>query len=297
MSQVTGGFNLHGNMSALEQLNKVKQREVPCPIIKSRALTTGLMTIDDLALKTTIAAPDMYDLELTKLIYKHTSFPDIEEKLSLKTFMESLSYVDRKLLIWGIFASTYNTLGKITVTCPYCNKEFVDDIKADDILQPDSITNWDKDQPFNEYIYKFEYICDLENLYKIEFDTSLPTISQHIAVIQLIPSDKLRENFNKFGSIFSQAEDVTSAIRQMRVYKSKDDINPDYYITTRDIHQVVCNFFPLDISDFILTKYGEEFDKYVPVFKKPFKCSDCGNDFDYIADPEVSLFRQFFRRG
>lgn len=295
MSQVTG-FNLHSNMSALEQLSKVKQREVPCPIIKSRALTTGLMTIDDLALKTTIAAPDMYDLELTKLIYKHSNFPDIDDKLSFKTFMESISYIDRKLLIWGIFASTYNSLGKITIKCPHCGYEFTDEIKSDELIQPDSITPWEKEQPFNEYIYQFEYKCELENLYKIVFDTSLPTISQHIAVIQLIPADKLRENFNKFGTIFSQVEDVTSAIRAMKVYKTEDDPNPDHYITTQDIHQVVSNFFPMEISDFILNKYSEEFDKYVPIFKKPFVCSDCGNSFNYIADPEVSLFRQFFRQ-
>lgn len=295
MSQ-TSGFNLHDTMSALAQLNKIKQREVPCPIIKSRAITTGLMTIDDLALKTTIAAPDMYDLELTKLIYKHTTFPDLEDKLSFKTFTESLSYVDRKLLIWGIFASTYNTLGQIKIKCPYCDNEFTDEIKADELLQPDSVTTWEKEQPFNEYVYQFEYKCELENLYKIVFDTSLPTISQHIAVIQLLNADKLKDNFNKFGSIFSQAEEVTSALRSIKVFKTEDDINPDYYITSRDIHKVVCNFFPLDISDFILEKYSQEFDKYVPVFKKPYKCSDCGNDFDYLADPEVSLFRQFFRR-
>lgn len=294
MSQT--GFTIHNSMSALEQLNKVKQREVPCPIIKSRAITTGLMTIDDLALKTTIAAPDLYDLELTKLIHRHTTFPDLDSPLSLKAFMDNLSYIDRKLLIHGIFASTYNTLGKVNIKCPYCGNEFTDEIKADELIHEDSVTVWEKDQPFNEYIYQFEYIANLENLYKIQFDTSLPTISQHIAVINLIPVEKLRDNFNKFGGIFSQAEEVTSALRSVKVFKSEDDTQPDYYITSKDIHQIVCNFFPLDISDFILDKYSAEFDKYIPIFKKPYKCADCGNDFDYVADPEASLFRQFFRR-
>ena len=50
----TKGININSNFSILEALSKVKQREVPCPIIKQNALTTSLMTIDDLTLKTTI---------------------------------------------------------------------------------------------------------------------------------------------------------------------------------------------------------------------------------------------------
>lgn len=296
MSQVPGGFTIHGNMSALEQLAKVKQREVPCPIIKSRALTTALMTIDDLALKTIIASPDLYEQELTKLIYRHTTFPDLEKSLTYSGFIENISYIDRKLLIWGIFASTYNTLGNVNIKCPYCNNEFTDEIKAEELLQADSVTPWDKDQPFNEYIYQFEYVCNLTNLYKIVFDTSLPTVAQHIAIMNLISADKLKENYNKFGGIFSQAEDVTRVLRSIKVYKSENDLEPDHYITMNDIHKIVTSFFPITISDYVLEQYSKEFDKYIPVFKKPYKCSDCGNEFDYIADPEMSLFRQFFRR-
>lgn len=292
-----GGFRLNNSFSALEALSKIKQREVPCPIIKQRALTTSLMTIDDMTLKTTIAAPDLYDVELTKLVHRHTNFPEINEQLSVNTFMENLSYIDRKCLIWGIFASTYGTLGKIDITCPYCEYTFNDEVKAEDLIQPDSITPWDKDVPFKEYICKLEHICNIEGLYKIEFDISLPTIAQHLAIMHLIPADKLRENFNRFGNVFSRTEDVSSIIRALRVFKIEDDINPETYVTPKDIHKVVTLFLTMDISDAVLNKYNEEFSKYTPVFKKPYTCSECGNNFDYVADPEASLFRQFFRRG
>lgn len=284
-------------LSALENLKKIKQREVACPIIKARAITSGLMTIDDLVLKTTIASPDLYDIELTKLIHRHSSFPESPNAISLNDFTTNISYIDRKVLIWGIFASTYNTLGEMNIKCPYCGLEFKDEVKADQLIQPDSMVVWDKDVPFNEYILKLEYICNIEGLYKIEFDASLPSISQHLNVMKLISPEKLKENFSKFGNIFSKAEDVASILRAIRIYKTAEDTNPEVYITPRDIHRIVCTYFTMDISDYVLEKTGEEFDKFAPVFKKPYTCSDCKNDFDYVADPEASLFRQFFRRG
>lgn len=291
-------FTLHSTntLSALDKLTKIKQREVACPIVKARALTTALMTIDDMTLKTTIASPDMYDVELTKLVYRHTTFPDLPDSLNFNQFMDNISYIDRKMLIWGIFASTYNTLGKVEITCPYCDNKFTDEIKADELVHADSIGIWDKEQPFNEYVYTFEFPCNIEGLHRLEFNTSLPTINQHLAVMNLMTPDKLKDNFNKFGNIFSRAEDLTSILRSIKVYKAEDDANPDLFITPRDIHRVVTTSITMDISDFILEKYGQEFDKYVPVFKKPYKCSQCANDFDYVADPEASLFRQFFRR-
>lgn len=290
------GFTNHDTLSVLDKLTKIKQREVVCPIVKARALTTALMTIDDMTLKTTIASPDMYDVELTKLVHRHTSFPDLPDALNFNAFMDNISYIDRKLLIWGIFASTYNTLGNIEITCPYCENKFNDEIKADQLIHEDSMVVWDKPVPFNEYIYSFDYVCNIDGLYKLTFDTSLPTINQHLAVMHLMPADKLKDNFNRFGSIFSRVEDLTAILRAIKVYKTEDDTAPDHFITPRDIHKVVTNSLTMDISDFILEKYGDEFDKFVPVFKKPFKCSQCGNDFDYVADPEASLFRQFFRR-
>lgn len=294
-SLLNQSFSVNSSFNVLKSLSKVKQREVPCPIIKQRAITTSLMTIDDLTLKTTIAAPDLYDLELTKLVYNHSSFPDNPTPLSLNSFMDNVSYIDRKALIWGIFASTYGTMGTIQITCPYCNNTFSNEIKAEELIHSDSLTVWDKEVPFNEYVLTFDYICNVEGLYKLEFDISLPSISQQLAVMKLLSADKLKDNFNKIGNVFSKPEEIASIVRMIKVYKTPDDIEPQRFLTTRDIHRVICQFMPMDVSDFILDKYNEEFDKFTPVFKKPFVCSQCNNDFNYVTDPEVSLFRQFFR--
>lgn len=291
----TKGININSNFSILEALSKVKQREVPCPIIKQNALTTSLMTIDDLTLKTTIASPDTYDLELTKLVYNHVSFPNLENKPTFTEFTNNISNIDRKALIWGIFASTYGTLGKVNIKCPYCDNEFIDEIKADDLIQPDTFTIWDKSVTFNEYVKTFEYICNLDSIYKIEFDISLPSIHHQLNVIKLLTPARLKDNFNKVGNIFSKTEELTLIIRQIKIYSKPDDPTvTERFILPKDIYRVISNL-PLQISDFVLDNYNSEFSKFEPQFKKPFVCAQCNNEFDYISDPEISLFRQFFR--
>ena len=288
-------LNIAANFSALEKLKKIKQRETTCPILKQRAMTTPLMTIDDMTLKTTISSPDLYDLELTKLIFSHSVFPDLAEQPNFDQFINNLSYIDRKFLIWGIFASTYNTLGTLQITCPYCKNEFSDEIKAEQLIQSDTVKVWDKEQPFNEYFITVTYECNVEGLFKIEFDLGFPNIAKHLSVMKLISADKLKDNFAKFGTLFSKSEELAVVTRMIRVYTSPEDIDPQRYITIPQIHQVIVNFLTMDISDFVLNEYDKHFVEYVPTFKKPYTCSECGNDFDYIADPEASLYRQFFR--
>ena len=288
-------LNIAADFSALEKLKKIKQRETTCPILKQRAMTTPLMTIDDMTLKTTIASPDLYDLELTKLIYSHTIFPDLNDQPSFDHFITNLSYIDRKFLIWGIFASTYNTLGTLQITCPFCKNKFSDEIKAEQLIQPDTVKVWDKEPSFNDFFITVTYDCNVDGLYKIEFDLGLPNIAKHLSVMKLLTSEKLKDNFAKFGTLFSKSEELAIITRMIRVYVSPEDTDPKRYITLPQIHQVIVTFLTMDISDYVLDEYSKQFDDYIPTFKKPYTCSECGNDFDYIADPEASLYRQFFR--
>lgn len=283
------------SLKFLDQLKKVKQREIYCPMMKARAVTTPLMTIDDLSLRTSITSPDLYDQELSQLIFKHTTFPETTDKISFQQFIDHASYIDRQVLIWGIFASTYGTLGKLEITCPHCGFKHTDEITAEQLLQDDSLTVWEKEVPYNEYILNVPYIADLPNLYKLEFHTNVPTIRQHLEILRLIHPDKLRENYQKFGTILSKPEELSSVTRCLKMYKSVDDQTPTQWTSTPDIHMVISDYITLNIADDILEKYNDHFNKYVPKFKKPYTCENCQNFYNYVADPEVVLFRQFLR--
>ena len=280
----------------LESLMKIRQREVFCHIAKVTALTTPLIASDDLMLKTTMSSVGVYDRELSKLIHKHTSFPDIEsagQKISFEQFLTNMSFLDRQILLWGIFDATYGSLGNRDIKCPFCDNEFNDDIKADELLQPNTLISWEHDAPFTDYEYLIEKIIDVPNIYKLEFVTKLPTIQRHLNVVALLSDDAVKNNFDQFGSLFSKVEELTSVTSEIRVYKTEDDESPDIFANAKDIHFVVNQFLLLSITAEVLRKFNEHFAKYIPSFKKPYTCGECGKDFDFFVDIEISLFRRF----
>lgn len=279
----------------LENLSRVKQREIFCPMTKMRALVSPLMTSDDLSLRTTISSPDLYDQELSSLIYSKTRFPEIQEEISFVDFIDNLSYVDRSALIWGIFASTYGTIGKVTVKCPHCGHEIKDEITAEQILHEDSLTPWDHDVNFKEYIHVISFEPNIDGLYKLEFHTSLPTIRQHIETLKLIPTEKIKDNYEKFGNILSKTEELCSVTREIKLWKSENDEEPNSWKSPSEIHMIINRFMTMNITDDVLDDYNLHFNKYIPNFWKDYKCPNCLNEFKYFVDPEVSLFRQFLR--
>ena len=285
-------------LKALSNLSKIKQREVYCPTANLRAITTPLVANDDLMLRTTISAVDTYDQELTRLLYNHTIFPTIPEDnpMNIEGFMNCLSYLDRQVLLWGIFASSYETLGKQNIQCTYCSHRWEDEVTAKEILQEDSLFPWDQEIPFNEYTFPITIpIEGIESIDKLIFQTGLPTIRQHLDVLNLIPGQKLRDNFEKFGSILSKTEELTSITRRIELYTSKEDETPQIWSSARDIHMVISQYILLNMVDDILEQYNERFNKYVPVFRKPYVCKECGKPFDFITDIEIGLFRRFLR--
>lgn len=279
----------------LEKLSRVKQREVYCPMAKMRAMVSPLMTSDDLSLRTTISSPDLYDQELSALIYERTRFPEIQEEIKFVDFIDNLSYVDRSVLIWGIFASTYGTLGDTNIRCPHCQHEFKDEITAEQILHETSLTIWDNDTSFKEFIHVISFEPNIEGLYKLEFHTSLPTIKQHIETLKLIPTEKIKENYRKFGNILSRTEELCSITRELKLLKSENDPEPNSWYTPIDIHMIINRYFTMDMTDTVLEDYNNLFNKYIPSYWKDYKCPNCLNEFKHYADPEVSLFRQFLR--
>jgi hypothetical protein len=286
-------FNNLGNIS------KLKQREVFCPIAGLKAITTPLLASDDLVLRTTISSVDTYDFELIKLIYKHSSFPDLDlagKSFNINTFLSNLSHIDKQVLIWGIFASTYGTLGEQKLICTECKHENFENINLNDLIQEDSFVLWNESSPFIDFVFPITKIVDVENIYALLFNTSLSTIKQHLDMLNLLSSATLKENFEKSGVMFSRAEELSAVTRSIIVYKTVDDQDPMIFTTVKDIHTAIANFIPLNMIDEILESYGEKFNSYAPKFKKTIVCNGCGKDFTYTTDIEFSLFKRFLRR-
>lgn len=280
----------------LKKLSSVRQKEVHCPLIKTRAITSPLKVADDLSIKSAIVSPDLYDLNISKMIYGNITFPDLKNELSFEEFINNVSYIDRQILLWGILFSSYKTLGKQQITCSECGNNFEDEVTLESVIQNDSITLWDHEQSFKEYNYQIEEkVENVDTINRIVFNTGIPTIADHLEILRLIPTEKLKENFEKFNSLTTKSEDLTTVTRSIYVYKTEDDDSPDIFSTVQDVHHVIHAYLLMDFCENVFSKYNDQFSKYLPIFKKPYVCSKCNKNFNFNVDMEVALLRHYFR--
>jgi len=290
---------LNSTFHSLSNISKIKQREVFCPIAGVRVLTTPLLASDDLTLRTTISSADTYDYELIKLIFKHSSFPDLEisgQQMTIHNFISNLSHVDKQVILWGIVASTYSTLGDQKLICTHCKEENTETVVVEDLIQDDSFKLWEETASFIEYVYPIEKILNIQDIYSLTFNTYLPSIKRHLDILALIPVSKLKDNFEKSGSLLTKAEEMATVIQSIIVHKEINDIEPVIFSMPKDIHSIISNFIPLELIDEVLDSYGEKFNKYTPKFKKEITCKNCAKQFTYLTDIEFSLFKRFLRR-
>ena len=279
---------------ALKQLSKCKQREVVLPMMKKRAIVSQLLVNDDLTLKTSLVSPDLYEKEITKLVYKHIEFVD-EKKPPFEDFVKHLTHIDRIVCIWGILNSSYSTIENQTIICPHCSNQFVEDIKYDDTLNEDTITLWQEELPYYEHtsLYKVDFNEENLDIESIEFIMKIPVIKRRIDLMNLIGIDAIKSNFQQLGSTFTQVEDVTLITNKI-IFKLKDSEEKQELNSLQEIHAVFLNYIPHDIFKGILRNFEKTYGKYVPSFKKYYTCSKCEKDFEQEFNPELQLYQTFF---
>jgi hypothetical protein len=282
----------------LQRARSLRKRQVFCPIIKQNALTTPLTVDDDLTLRTMVAEPALYDQEISKLVYKHTEFPDAS--LTFSEFTTNLSSFDREFLLWGIFISTYTTFGNRDIKCPKCDETWKYNLLIEELVQEDFVDKiWDKEIPFTEYTLPIEEVVDIKDedgniiIHKFRFNTIIPTIQRRLGVLSLVSPSKLKENAEKFGNVLSKAEELTLTIKSLEIYTDAAS-PPDIIDNIGEVHRAIGEYIPEQLTKSVITKYNENFKQYVPNFKKPFGCGVCGHEFDYNINVELSLFRNFF---
>jgi len=288
-----------GGLNKLKAVHNLRQKEIFCPVTKSTVQTTPLTIGDDLALRTMVSSPDLYDREIAALIYRHTKFPEFSERITFDQFLDMFSSFDRRIMLYGIYSSTYEVISKDTITCPNCKETFEDEIKSKEIINPDVFTIWDKDKPFTEYVKEVNVPInpDQENtINSLTFITGIPSIRDHFNTLKLVSPDKMRANYEKTNQILSRSEELTLITKAIQVNSNvAGNLEVDYINDINSIHEAIQSYMTSDIVNNVVEKYNEEFDKYSPNFKKAYTCSNCGHEFDVTVNIELSLFRTFFR--
>jgi hypothetical protein len=284
----------------LEEHIKVNTTEVYCNVLGVTSKTTPLRVQDDLNLKTMYVSPDLYETELVDLIYRHSEFPSLPRRPTFDEFINEVSNYDKRMLLWGIYHATYETLGKHDISCPKCSEKWKDEIRCQDLIQLDDFAEKFevKDSEgnninFKDYLYSIE--LNFSKDLKVIFITSIPTIKQFLDALSFIDPEKVKENIKRFSSILSRVEDLTLITREIQVIKTTPEgiTEVDSVYIPRQVYEFISRFVPLDKADEVFKSYNEKFKKYYPIFKKKYDCPKCGNDFDLNVDIEVALFRHF----
>lgn len=288
-----------GGLNKLKALHNLRQKEIFCPVTKITVQTTPLTVGDDLALRTMVSSPDLYDREIAALIYRHTKFPEFTDRLTFEQFLDTFSSFDRRIMLYGIYSSTYDKISKDKITCPNCKFEFEDEIKSSEIINHDVFTIWDKEEPFTKYFKSIEVPINpnQENtVNSLVFVTGIPSIRDHFNILKLVSPDKMKSNFEKTGQILSRSEELTLITKVIQVNSNVAGNNEVDNINDIDsIHQAIMSYITNDVVNDVVDKYNEEFEKYNPAFKKLYICSECGHEYDVPINIELSLFRSFFR--
>lgn len=300
------------NIEALGKLKKfrgIRQKQVILPVSKIRAVTSPLTVRDDLSLKTMIVSPDVYDKTLSELLYEHTELLDVTlptgevhsfsgTKINFEQFQNMISNFDRRSLIWGIYAATYETFGEVEVKCPGCKETWKDSITAEQVVSHDSFSIWDEEKTFLDYVFPVEIVLEGSEetgIQKFVFNTFIPNIKEHLNVLRLVSTEKMRETLEKFNKVISQSEELALITKSIDIVP----IDPKEKVTSveglLDIYKTISDYIPLNIMVTVSEAYDEKFKKYIPSFKKKYECSQCNNQFDYPIDIEVALFRSFLR--
>ena len=278
-------------LTATRQVIAIRKTEITLPIAKMGATITPLAVGDDLALRTAVIHPQKYDLEITKLIFKHIEINNSENKLNFNDFIKKFSHFDKISALWGLYKATYQTIGKRDISCPKCENKIPVDISLDHLIQQDTYTIWDEEVPFNEYFYDIR--VDFDD-YVYVFRTVIPTMEKYNRLLSIVPPQELKDNMEKYDSVFTPAQNMTLMTQGIYLYHKNDMEKPIAFTTSlQEILMSLNQNIPEVVSDEFFEKYAERFNKYAPKFYTKIICPQCGNEFDY----EVNLELEFLRRA
>jgi len=173
-------------LTKLQQFKEIRKRQVFCPVANHRVMVTPLTVADDISLRTMVSSPDIYERDLLKLIYAHAEFPDIssDDKPSFEVFTSNFSNFDKKVLIWGIYDSTYGKLGTQQLTCPECKTKFKETIFIKQLVDEETIKSmWDHEEAFTTYEEVTEVEVGLDGFTKIQFTISYSKHEKDILIL------------------------------------------------------------------------------------------------------------------
>ncbi len=282
-------------LTVLNQIKNIKKLETSLPIAQKAANIVPLMVGDDLSLRSSITSPSGYDREIIKLLHSKVEFIHDTKTYSetYDKFCSQISNIDKLVLLWSLYKCTYESLGSRKLTCPKCKDNndnsfpFSDEILVEDLLHPDSLTQWEEKTPFYEYVFKITIPYDKMTFV---FSTMIPTIAKYNLVLGMVSTGELQNNLDKLGQVFSKSMQLSLLTTQIEIINEKKES-----AFGKNIQEIMMAFdgqIPEVVSEVFYESYNNKFDKYLPNFYKMISCPNCGHQFKHTVDIETEFFRR-----
>lgn len=292
-------------LDVVSNMARIKITETTLPIARMAANVSALTTGDDLSLRTSLLSPVNYDKELCKLLLKHSEFivNDQPAKLGYSEFVDNISNIDKLMLIWALYKSTYDNLTderELTCKNTECNEKFKVTITMDDLIHEDSITIWDKIDEENNPIpfTTYRYVISVETGDAVyDFNTKLPSVGENNKMLNMVSTDVLQSNLQNLGTIFSKPQHMTVLVDAVRLSSKSGKFETVETNNVNEILMTFTNYLPFQVSEKFFEKYSEHFDKYVPNFYYNAECPYCKNKFKHYEDLELNFFRKSLHAG
>ncbi len=316
---------------ALKEINKIRRTEAVLPIARKEVVVSPLSVGDDLILKTALISPVKLDKELMYLLWQHTEFwfpnnegaqPEQPEKtpegvimppksggrkkktkhledrtggkyksIPEQEFYNTTSYFDKLVLLWAIYNVTYGTLGKQTIKCTHCEKDFDVEVIVDSTLHDDTMELWDKTRPpFNQYTEDIE--IPINNDFVLRFSVCIPSMADFNRLLGLVPTSEIQHNLETLRSEFNTEQLMTLYTKKLGVYNKNE---PDKIITsgyTREILSSIKDCVNIDVASEFFKRYADKFSKYNINFYTQNTCPHCGGEVKTAVDFEYQFFRR-----
>ena len=281
-------------LKAAEVISNIKKQEVPLPIAKKSAIVSPLRVGDDLSLRSSLVSPVNYDREMTKLLHQHTEFMDDEKLIreNFELFCATTSNIDKICLLWALYKTTYETLGKRSFKCnkENCGAEFKEEVLLDNLIQEDTFLGWEEDEVFHEYVFPINVPYD-EYIYA--FESRLPSVRDNNRLLSNLSIDVLQNNLDSTGAIFSRSEQMALLTKTLTIKKNGLDVpNAPKTDNMQELLLAFKNYIPHIVSEDFFKQYRDKFDKYYPKFYTMVKCPGCNNEIKFQIDLEIEFFRR-----
>lgn len=307
---------------ALNQLNKIKRKELVLPISKRQVVVSPLSVGDDLALKTALISPVKLDKELIKLLWQHTEFwyPNLGEqtsdddptspkkkrknarqvvsdntggeyrKIKENEFYNTISYFDKLVLLWGIYNITYVTLGEQELVCPKCGEKYKTEVDLEDTLHDDSLVLFEPEEPFNKYTESIK--IPLSETHMLDFTVCIPSMADFNRILGLVSTEELQYNLENIRSEFNTEQLMTLYTKRLAVYSKDNPAERSESALSQEILTSIRDFINIEISSKFFTEYAARFAKYSVNFYKECQCPMCQEKTRLGVDIETQFFRK-----